>query len=249
MAGKMRLASLARLALLAAALAVPGLAWPDAATAAPALGAIPAADAALPGRAPEAGEPRRADFLGEKPTPAARRVADWAVASHDHAALPFVIIDKVSAKLFVFDATGTLQGSSMALLGFAHGDDTVPGIGTRKLAAILPEERTTPAGRFVAQLGHDLKTDILWVDYDAAISLHRVVRGNPGDRRQQRLTSISPMDNRITYGCINVPSQFYNAVVLKVFSSAGGIVYILPERRKLEDVFPLGRAAAPGDKR
>jgi hypothetical protein len=196
-----------------------------------------------PGKALSAIPPVRANFLDKTPSADARRVADWAMASGDHGGLPFVVIDKAGARVFVFDATGLLRGDSMALLGFAHGDYSAPGIGTRKLAAIRPEERTTPAGRFVAALGHDLQADILWVDYAAAISLHRVVTGNPGDHRRQRLASNSPLDKRISYGCINVPPQFYDRVVLKTFTGTRGIVYILPEQRKLEEFFPL---ATPG---
>ena len=181
----------------------------------------------------------RANFLDQTPSPEVRQVADWAMSSGDNGGLPFVIVDKIGAKVFVFDATGLLRGASTALLGFAHGDDSTPGIGTRKLATIRPEERTTPAGRFVATLGHDLQGDILWVDYDAAISLHRVVTGNPGDHRLERLASNSPLDKRISYGCINVPAQFYESVILKAFTGTSGIVYILPEEHKLENVFPL----------
>jgi hypothetical protein len=195
---------------------------------------------------PPAHQPRHANFLGEAPSPDARRVADWALSSGDSAGLPFVVIDKIGAKLFVFDTTGLLRGASMALLGLAHGDNTTPGIGTRTLAAIRPEERTTPAGRFVAELGHDLQGDILWVDYDAAISLHRVVTGNPGDHRRQRLASKSPLNKRISYGCINIPARFYDGVVLKVFAGTSGIVYILPELRRPEDVFPLSEHGSGG---
>src|SRR5674476_1663356 len=62
--------------------------------------------------------------------------------------------------------------SARALLGSALGDDSVPGIGDRKLSSIRPEERTTPAGRFVAALGLNLGgAEILWVDYDGAVSM------------------------------------------------------------------------------
>jgi len=101
-----------------------------------------------------------------------------------------VVIDKIRAKVFVFDSDGRLRGATLALLGRARGDDTTPGIGSRKLKSIRPEERTTPAGRFVAFLGHDLERDILWIDYGAAISLHRVVpslqRRHPRRSRQRR---------------------------------------------------------------
>lgn len=60
----------------------------------------------------------------------------------------FAIIDKKAALLHVFDGVGKPLGSSPVLLGLAVGDDSVPGIGERKMSAILPAERTTPAGRF-----------------------------------------------------------------------------------------------------
>jgi hypothetical protein len=190
-----------------------------------------------------AGQLRRANFLGEVASEDARRVADWAVASGDNDNLPFIIIDKVRAKVFVFDNSGRLIGASLALLGLARGDESVPGIGNRKLATIRPEERTTPAGRFTAALGRDFEHDVLWIDYGASISLHRVIRGNPGDHRLERLATTSPDDKRISYGCVNVPVRFYEDIVLKTFTGGAGIVYILPEIKTLEEIFSLSKSA------
>jgi hypothetical protein len=125
------------------------------------------------------------------------------------------------------------------LLGLGLGDQSVPGIGQRRLATITPAERTTPAGRFKASLGHDFEQDILWVDYDLALSLHRVVAGSPKDRRHARLASASPHDNRISYGCINVPVDFYDRVVIPAFTGTVGIVYILPDSKPLRAVFAI----------
>jgi hypothetical protein len=186
-----------------------------------------------------ANQPQGADFLGEIPSKETRRVANWVVATGDNDGLPFVIIDKIGAKVLVFDSVGRLRGATFALLGKARGDDTVPGIGSRKLSTIRPEERTTPAGRFVAFLGRDFHVDILWIDYDDALSLHRVVTGNPSDHRSQRLATTSPLDKRISYGCINVPVRFYDEVVLKAFTGTKGIVYILPEIKTIQDVFGI----------
>ena len=202
--------------------------------------------APIAGEHPTAARPIQADFGDQAASNDARRIADWALSSQDNADLPFVIIDKTAAKVFVFNRLGTLQGASLALLGMALGDDSVPGIGDRKLSAIPPRDRTTPAGRFVASLGRDLKTDILWVDYKDAISLHRVINGAPSDRRLQRLATASPLDKRITFGCINVPVRFYEGVVKKAFTGTVGIVYILPETKALERVFAIGDARAPG---
>jgi hypothetical protein len=186
-----------------------------------------------------AAETPRADFGSEAASPAAHRAANWVVASADNRGLPFVIVDKAAAKVFVLDAHGHLQGASSALLGLARGDKSVPGIGDRKLSAIRPEERTTPAGRFVADLGNDLgEKDILWVDYKDAISMHRVITGNPHDQRLKRLASPTIGDNRITYGCINVPVKFYEAFVKPAFTGTNGIVYILPEVEPIQAVFP-----------
>jgi hypothetical protein len=156
--------------------------------------------------------------------------------------LPFVIVDKINAKVFVFDRLGEMKGAAAALLGVGRGDDNVPGIGQRKLATIKPAERTTPAGRFQASLGHDFEQDILWIDYEAALSLHRVIVGNPKDRRVARLASPTVLDNRISFGCINVPGAFYDNVIKPTFTATVGIVYILPETRPLRSTFAIPEA-------
>ncbi|WP_240320657.1 L,D-transpeptidase [Sphingomonas crusticola] len=168
-----------------------------------------------------------------------REILSWVTASGDNHGLPFVIIDKVDARVFLFDRKGELRGAAPALLGMARGDESVPGIGQRKLATITPGERTTPAGRFVAALGRDFEQDILWIDYDAAISLHRVIVGRLQDHRAQRLASATSRDNRISFGCVNVPAAFYDNVVAPAFKATVGIVYILPETKPLRDVFPM----------
>ena len=123
------------------------------------------------------------------------------------------------------------------LLGLTRGDESAPGIGQRKLSTITPKERTTPAGRFVASLGNDYTQDILWIDFDLALSLHRVIVGNVKDHRYQRLASATPLDNRISYGCINVPADFYDKLIIPAFTGTTGVVYILPETTEIEEVF------------
>jgi hypothetical protein len=183
-----------------------------------------------------------ADFHGEAASADVREIANWAVRTGDNQGLGFILVDKRMAKVYVFTRDGRLSGVTTALLGLAKGDDSVPGIGQRRLATIRPEERTTPAGRYVAGVGRDLQKDVLWIDYDAALSLHRVVHGNPGDRRLERLASPSLAEKRISYGCINVPAQFYDEQVGKAFKGANAIVYILPEVKSLEAVFHMSRA-------
>jgi hypothetical protein len=181
---------------------------------------------------------RRANFENENASKAARKVADWVVDSNDSHGMPFVIVEKIDAKVYVFNADGRLRGAAPALLGLAHGDDSVPGIGERNLSTILPEERTTPAGRFVASLDRNLHGgEILWVDYENAISLHPVISTNPKERRLQRLASPMPLEHRISYGCINVPVAFFHRVIRSVFAKSSGVVYVLPEVRSMRDIF------------
>lgn len=182
--------------------------------------------------------PKFADFEQASASYDARQVADWVVDSGDNHNMPFVVVDKIDARVFVFNANGRLRGASPALLGLARGDDAVPGIGTRPLANISPEERTTPAGRFVAALGYNLHGhEILWVDYDDAISMHPVITTNPAEHRLQRLATATPLDNRISYGCINVPAKFFENVVRPAFIGTAGIVYVLPETRSTQKTF------------
>lgn len=181
---------------------------------------------------------RRAHFGRERASSEAREIADWIVESADNLNLPFVIVDKVDARVFVFDPRGRLKGAAAALLGVARGDDTVPGIGDREYADMPPETRTTPAGRFVADIGIDARgEDVVWVDYEAAVSLHRVITTKPEERRLERLATPTPLDNRISYGCINVPKKFYETVVSPAFTGTQGIVYVLPETRPAREVF------------
>lgn len=202
--------------------------------------------AAMAGLQAQARKPphKHARFGNERASAEAVHVADWVVDSADNQGMPFMIVDKVKARVLMFDASGALQGATSALLGLARGDDSTPGIGDRALSTIRPEERTTPAGRFVASLARDLHgEEILWIDYSTAISLHRVVKGTPKERRAQRLSSPLADDKRISFGCINVPPGFYDQYVSPAFTGTSGVVYILPETRPAREVF--GTYAVP----
>ena len=179
-----------------------------------------------------------ADFGRYTPSPDARHLADWIADSRDNTHLDFLIVDKKYATLYVFDAQARLRGASPVLLGAALGDESVPGIGSRPIAEVRPEERTTPAGRFLAERGHNAHgEDVVWVDYDAAVSMHRVVHTNPQERRLERLASKSIADNRISWGCINVPVAFYEKNVRPTFATHRAMVYVLPDIKPAQQVF------------
>lgn len=184
-----------------------------------------------------------ADFQSHLASSDARLVADWIASSQDNQRLPFVILDKRDAKIFVFDGSGRLVDASPVLLGAAAGDDSVVGIGHRPIEHVRPEERTTPAGRFVSSPGRNATgEDVVWVDYDAAVSMHRVRPIDPKERRLERLASNDPAQRRISYGCINVPVAFFERVVQPAMGQGRGVVYVLPETRAVHEVFAGTRA-------
>lgn len=185
----------------------------------------------------------RADSTVDKGEPtrseAAARVLHWVAATKDNRSLPYIVVDKNAAHAFLFDAKGKYIANAPVLIGIAAGDEATPGVGNKSLAEIGPAEKTTPAGRFLARFGFAAgKQKVLWVDYATSVALHPIPTGNPKERRRQRMLSPTIEDNRITFGCINVPLAFYNKGVRPLFLKKGGYVYVLPDTKPLEEVFP-----------
>jgi len=166
----------------------------------------------------------------------AGRVARWAVESADPSGRPFAVVDKKNASIHVFEASGLLIGSAPVLLGLSAGDrDAVGSIGERSVASLLPAERTTPAGRFETEPGHNDKGEaIVWFQYEAALAIHRLRPAPAYERRPQRLASADPAERRITFGCVVVPVDFYEDVVAPTLGSRRGVVYVLPEEGSVD---------------
>ncbi|MGZ8155087.1 MAG: L,D-transpeptidase [Burkholderiales bacterium] len=186
----------------------------------------------------EALMPKRAEFRGVSAPADVRHIADWAIDSRDNEGLPYIVVDKVNARVYVFDRHAKLIASAPVLLGLGAGDALPPGVADMEMNETRAWQRVTPAGRFRAESYQKPSGEwILWVDYDSAIALHKVRTNDPLERRQERLESPDPSYRRITYGCINVPAPFYDAVIHPTFGNSRGIVYVLPETRPAQSVF------------
>ena len=165
-------------------------------------------------------------------------LAGWIIAADDNHGYPFAVIDKAAAQVLVFGGDGKLRGAAPGLFGSAVGDHAAPGIAGLALREIPGRDRTTPAGRFVGGYGPSIDAGrVLWVDYDSAVSLHPTAAGLPAERRDERLASPTPDDNRVTHGCINVATAFYEEVVRSTFEK-GGVFYILPDKDSMAETFP-----------
>lgn len=182
------------------------------------------------------------------PSAAAQRVIDWVMASRDNRGLPWAVVDKVDATLFLFASDGKQMAAVPVLIGIMPGDDASPGVGTKTLASLGPAEKTTPAGRYLAKFGLPVAGErVLWVDYATSVALHPIPKdAGAREKRRERMLSPTPDDNRITFGCINVPQAFYAKQLRPTFRKKGGYVYILPDTKPIEDVFPRLRAQPVG---
>ncbi|HVZ43375.1 MAG TPA: hypothetical protein VHA82_06150 [Ramlibacter sp.] len=182
--------------------------------------------------------PRLADFGGERLSPETTLVANWSAYTRDHGKRAFVIIDKKQAHAYVFDPQDRLIRGAPVLLGKARGDDSAPDIGTRPLSLVKEYEKTTPAGRFIAEPGVNSHGEhIVWVSYDLAVSMHRVRKVKESEHRFARLASPTIADNRISFGCINMPFEFFDNVLEPTVKKYGAVVYVLPDVKSIRQVF------------
>lgn len=200
----------------------------------PELAVVPANHLPAPARA----DVKRAEFRGYEASQDVQRIADWSVRAADHGGLPFIIVDKMNARLYAFDRYGTLIDQTPILLGMGVGDKFAPGVLKMDMYKTKPWQRITPAGRYFAEEDRNLAGEIvLWVDYDAGIAIHKLPSKPTKQRRHERIVSPDPAEHRITYGCINVPPAFYDRVVRPWFAARGGYVYVLPDTTPLNAVF------------
>lgn len=176
-------------------------------------------------------------------SPAVLALVRWALAG-DAGGRPFAVVDKPQALIHVYGADGRWRGSAPALLGLARGDHSAPGVGARVQTGIAPQQRTTPAGRFVSEPGRNLRGEALvWVDYEAAVAIHRLRPADLAERRPQRLASATADDNRISLGCIVVDPAFYDSVVAPALGRQHGVVYVLPDSGHWTTLFSAAAGA------
>ena len=179
--------------------------------------------------------PPNINFAGVSASVDTQAAAQWVAANADNQRLPFVIIDKKNARAFVFDAGGQFKGATTVLLGLAIGDDGLADMSDREISNMRPEQKTTPAGRFMAEPGQNLQGDKnIWMDYAAGLAIHRLRPDGQQERRAQRLSAAGAADKRISLGCVVVPVAFYDGVMWPVLGNSRSVVYVLPETRPLQ---------------
>ncbi len=165
-----------------------------------------------------------------------RKTVKWIKKRKDNMKLPYAIIDKKNAHIYIFDPKSKILDSGPVLLGIAKADKIDPKTLNAPLSAIGKNDRVTPSGRYRSIIGKDHKgKEVLWVDTKYAIALHKVANV-PGQKRIVRLNSATSEDNRITWGCINVSVPLFKKVISPLFKPKTGMVYILPEAAPVEQL-------------
>jgi hypothetical protein len=166
------------------------------------------------------------------------QVANWVSVTHNNGKRAFVLIDKKQAQLYVFDPQGKLKSRTPVLVGKAIGDKAMPGSGDKPLSQLKENEKTTPAGRFLAMRGKNMHgEDVLWIDYQQALAMHRLASVSAAEHRAERIASADASAHRISNGCVNVPPQFYDTVLKPTIVKLGAIIYVLPETMPPQQVF------------
>lgn len=171
----------------------------------------------------EASAAVQADMAREQASPDVRYVAKWAVDTGDHQGQPFVVVDKEHARIFAFDGLGRLRASAPVLLGAVRGD--------------TPEAPATPAGRFVADTWQTaIGEAMVWVNGDAALSLHALPSPASPGRALQRLASDQVEDRRISDGSLHVAGDFYQQFLAPLRGQVS-TAYVLPDMQLAQSMF------------
>jgi hypothetical protein len=190
--------------------------------------------------------PAMATSTGQRPTPmptapvqdmssAAVELRQWIQHTGNHAGRPYVVVDKREARVWVFDAQHRPLASSAALLGLTAGDHEVADIRNRDVSTLARQARITPAGRFLTEPGINLQgEDVVWMDYEAGLAMHRVRPGLAQASRLKRLADGVASAQRVSMGCVVLPVAFYDSVIRPLLGQQRGVVYVLPEHSPLQ---------------
>lgn len=151
----------------------------------------------------------------------------------------FIVADKPSGRVFVFNPDGSLLLEKKSLFGLAKGDIYV-GDNDK------PQNRITPAGLFDLQLidakkgesekrtagDYDTGTVLAINDPDGRITImHSVwLKENDAAQRAAALRNESAADSRYSFGCINVDAPTYSYLVNNHAKQMdGAALFIVPE--------------------
>ena len=132
-----------------------------------------------------------------------RQVAAWAIRTNDHRGLPFLVIDQVHGRLFAFEGSGQVVGSTPVLRNPV-------------------DDETAPAGRFVADTRRSAHSGVIvWANERDTLSLD----GTAPPQRDR-----DPLATGFHHhwgSSLHVASEFYQRH-LHAFRRQASVAYVLP---------------------
>ena len=183
---------------------------------------------------------------GRRPSGIAERLAGWVTATGDNGELPLHCSSTKSGRT---SSPLTRAASSSAprrcWSGSRAGTTRRQGSATSSSPrSARTSARPRPAGSWLGSVTRTA-TALCFGSTSAMRSRCTAVMSvNPGRHRLPGIHSSDPSRHRISYGCINVPATFYDDVVLTALASGNAaVVYILPDTKAIDDVFPAFAAA------
>ena len=174
---------------------------------------------------------KKANLKGATLSSHAQRMANWVVANGDNAGKIFVIADKQAGTASFFDKNGVLIRHVPALYGKTIGDFIADKTLAKSTFTVTDKEKITPAGRFETWNKQSISGNGLVAVYKEGdvsnLAFHKVYLKKPSERRDYLLATPTGKDNRISHGCINLPTK--DAQELIPLMDGGSVTYILPE--------------------
>lgn len=181
-----------------------------------------------------------ADFQDAAASSNVRIMADWVVQQGDNEGKPFALAEKPTGLIYFFDSEGVLVRKAPALYGRDPGDIYTEDQLDKAKADKTKGDYITPAGRTEARTGPSRnygESVRFFTEGKRNIAIHKLYLGDPSQKRDEKLKSSSPADNRATMGCVNVSDQTMSEVVSPLFRE-GGVIYVLPETEAGKALFP-----------
>lgn len=90
------------------------------------------------------------------------------------------------------------------------------------------------------------------VDEEGSMALHPLYLEHPWEKREERIESDTPTDNKVSYGCLNIRQEDFDEWIRPCFGQ-GGLIAITPDKPKLIDKYippytPTGGTIASSEK-
>lgn len=162
-------------------------------------------------------------------TPAGRRDYLYSITNINSA---YLLLDKPTCTTYVIGLDKKEVGHCTTLLGTTMGEE--PNVITDLDGNRYTQTTTTPAGKY--KVGHEgiCKEDLITYDGrilniygSGSVCIHIVYPGEYPER-MKRLKSPTLIDNRISYGCINVTKEFWDKCIAP-YIDEGSIIMITPD--------------------